>query len=571
MKNSQQPTNAIEEKYKDKSFIIDALNAFGDLSIENYSPLIISENDFDILFKLATRRLKYIKESIEFNKGENVFGTFAFFAFKALFIGEDDIKTDNLFENIDYFNIILEYADTEIINNVLGVYINALVKNIGDKEKELFKKQFTNDIIFFIYLLLRNNKCSLLELNEFIIRVFESSCEMEKHFDYDKLNDIPHDTIIADLYQIIFENNITNNFHLFLKNSHLKAVEFSKLELDNDKHNKDNINNKNNLSNTDVPNKIEEKCVTQNCDDKKGDKINDMNMKQNNNSNKNSDVKINNEKKNDKVQIAEILSNAKKDSLKINDNSQVLEILLFEINNLKKEMHNYKEENDRYKKENDRYKKENDRHKEEFDRHKEEFDRYKEENDQYKKESEKEIKKSKKEINSLKKTIQDYDDKMTRFEYDLNLVKLRDAFKYFVEYIYCGLKLYEGHTYQEKIDKIIKYLDKFDYSSDQKGNKKLIKSIKDFMNSLKNKVDDGNYVAHHIDFKISILDQIFSFADKNNEHDDFKAKLKKETNADKTIQQFIENKELNFYDIEEMKSEEKIIRSRINNLGNVFF
>ena len=34
------------------------------------------------------------------------------------------------------------------------------------------------------------------------------------------------------------------------------------------------------------------------------------------------------------------------------------------------------------------------------------------------------------------------------------------------------------------------------------------------MNSLKDKIDKGNYVEHYIDFKISILEQIFSFVDK---------------------------------------------------------
>ena len=562
MKNSQQPTNMIEEQYKDKSFIIDALNSYGDLSIENYSPLVISENDLTILFDLATNRLKYIKETIQFNKDENVFGTFVFFAFKALFIGKDDLKTDNLLEKIDYFNVILEYADTEEINSVLRDFINDLGKNIGKKEKELFKKQFTNDIIFFIYLLLRDNKCSLPELNEFIIRVLESSCEMQKHFDYDKLKNIPHDTIIADLYQIIFGNKITNNFHLFLKNSHLKAVKFTKLELNNNTHNKDNINNKNNLSNTDVPHKIEEKCVSQNCDDKKGDNISDMNMKQKNNSNNNSIVKSNIEKKNDKARIAEILSNAKKDSQKINDNSQLLEILLLEINNLK-------EENVRNKKEFDEYKKESEK---KIEKSSNEISSLKNtiyELDEYKNESEKKLEKSNNEINSMKKAINDSDAKIIRIENDLNLIKLREAFKYFVEYIYCGLQLSGGRYYEEKINVIINYFKKLGYSSQQKSGNKLIESIKDFMNSLKDIIDKGNYAAHHIDFKISILDQIFSFADKNNDHDDFKKKLKNETNAEQTIRGFIENKELNFYNIDQMKSEEVIIRSRIHNLGNV--
>ena len=70
-------------------------------------------------------------------------------------------------------------------------------------------------------------------MNEYIIRLVGSSCKTNLHFSYDKLNNIPHNIIIEDLFQIFFVDNISNNFHLFLEKGHLKAIEFSKLQINN--------------------------------------------------------------------------------------------------------------------------------------------------------------------------------------------------------------------------------------------------------------------------------------------------------------------------------------------------
>ena len=68
----------------------------------------------------------------------------------------------------------------ETIKNPLIDSIEKLRTNIkekqflGEKIKSLFEKIFTNSIIFFIYLLIINNENTILELNEFFIRLVES-------------------------------------------------------------------------------------------------------------------------------------------------------------------------------------------------------------------------------------------------------------------------------------------------------------------------------------------------------------------------------------------------------------
>ena len=42
------------------------------------------------------------------------------------------------------------------------------------------------------------------------------------------------------------------------------------------------------------------------------------------------------------------------------------------------------------------------------------------------------------------------------------------------------------------------------------------------MNELAGKIDSGNYLAHHLDLDISVLNQIFEYIDKEQKYDDGK-------------------------------------------------
>lgn len=268
MKAIREKTKQIKEEYEIKYSIFKILNTLGEFSIKNYTPLKIDEDDYHVLIDLTKERLRYIKETIEYNYKSNVLGIFATFAFKSLFIGTNDLKIEEINQKITYFNFILEYADTEKIDPKLQEIIKCLEKNINDKEKKLFKKIFTNDIIYFIYLLLKRNQTNLLDINKFLVRVVESGCHTDKDFEYDVLTDIPNENIIDDLYKIFFVQKITNNFHLHIDNRHIKVNKFTNDELAdyiNSPNTTEKIKNENKSKNS---GKIKEITKKSNIDDK---------------------------------------------------------------------------------------------------------------------------------------------------------------------------------------------------------------------------------------------------------------------------------------------------------------
>ena len=175
--------------------------------------------------------------------------------------------------------------------------------------------------------------------------------------------------------------------------------------------------------------------------------------------------------------------------------------------------------------------------------------------------------KSERKIDSLQKKIKENDIKITRISADLNLIKLRRAFKVFINYLYIGLGLKGDIAYEEKIKDIIELLKTF---NTEKYDKKLVDSAIDFMNELAGKIDSGNYLAHHLDLDISVLNQIFEYIDKEQKYDDFKLKLKDEGNGDNILKKLIQNRENNFLNHEKLKREEKKINSTISDLRQLW-
>ena len=228
-----------EDEFSLKSQAIELLNDFGESVVDNYSPLTISKDDFFTLFELAKEKFRHIKETIDFNT-QGTFGGLVTFAFKALFIGENDIKIDNIEQNIDYFKLILIYnieGNIETIKDELKDSIEILKANVKDKKflgekiTSLFKNIFKNTVTFFIYLLIINNEPSILELNEFLIKLVESRYVVNLNFNYIELKSLSFEQIINDLYKELIIETIDNNFHIFIEGDHLKISKYSNEEL----------------------------------------------------------------------------------------------------------------------------------------------------------------------------------------------------------------------------------------------------------------------------------------------------------------------------------------------------
>ena len=563
----------LEDEFSFKSEIIDLLNDFGESVVDNYSPLTITKGDFFALFDLAKEQLRHIKETIYFNT-PRVFGCLVTFAFKALFIGENDIKIDNIEQNTDYFRLILIYNIEEKIETIKDQLIDSIEKLkanekakqfLGEKITSLFKKIFTNTVIFFIYLLMINNEPTILELNEFLIKLVETRYIVTLKFKYNELESLSFEQIINDLHKALITENIDNNFQISIEGDHLKVSNVSNEEL------------LNYINAPDLPKKYKrkerkkskykknsaDKNIIKKTKDEKEKKIEDK--KDNINEDKKENINI----KGDKTK-----------EMESQDIEQKFEKIQKEINELKKykeENEKYKEENEKYKEENEKYKEENERYKEENERYKEESENYKEENEMYKRKSKMEIdslkqkiSQNKTEINSLNQKNSDNKLEILRLKSDLQLIKIRSSLKVFVNYMYVGLKLYGDFDYESKITKIIYKLNSFTSDNSKEYDPQLLSSFQEFMSNFTHKVDLGNLMAHKMNLDISILDQIFELLDKKKKYENVKLFLKKNTNADIIIKELVKNREKNFLNKKLLKDEEAKISMKITDLKNLW-
>ena len=224
----------LEHEMDKKAQIIELLNIYGSFSIsDNYTPLDINSTNPDVLFEITKSRLEYIKEIIELIHKRTDLGIFVYYAFKALFIGINDLKfDDNLNERKNYFNIILQcYMDNKMTQEMIKI-VNELRENIGEKEQELFPFKLDNLYVLFIYVLIRINQLTTAELNEFLMRMLEKFYVVDFLFEDIDLKNIPHEQIINNLYKIFYVDKIINYFHLYIKNGELQPVPFTIEELD---------------------------------------------------------------------------------------------------------------------------------------------------------------------------------------------------------------------------------------------------------------------------------------------------------------------------------------------------
>ena len=139
---------------------------------------------------------------------------------------------------------------------------------------------------------------------------------------------------------------------------------------------------------------------------------------------------------------------------------------------------------------------------------------------------------------SLQKKFQENSEEIFTIKSDIKLIKLSRIFKMLVNYIYHGLNLYGEIYCEDKIKKIIEFLDNLDSDN---YDKELIKSTKAFIFDLYEKIDLRDNTAKYLDLSISVLDQLFDFIDKQRKHEDFKNRVKFRSNTEMDIKDLIMN------------------------------
>ena len=529
-----------------KSEILGLLNDFGEMAIENYSPLDVTIRDLNIMFELIQERFRFIKETIDFNTPKSL-ASLAIFSFKSLFIGENDIKIDNIEQKNEYFQVILIYGiersfeliQKELINFIKELEVDAKKnKFYNDKIKYLFGNVFTNSIIYFIFLLIINNKPNPQDLNEFIIRLVESIYYVHLNFKYTELKNISYEQIINDLYDGFINNKIDNYVNISIEDNHLQITKFTvdeivdyiedseSVEASGHKEKKESEKSKKIQKSANKKDTIQ----TQKTKREKQKKIDDIIEDKNQNLIKGKTKNIiNNRKKEDD----KFIDTKDEENLNI---LQKIRIMEKEIKELKK----YKEQNEKYKEQNEKYKEQND----------------------------KLVEENRKEINSAHTKITALKVEICRLRSDLDLIKIRRSLKAFINYMYIGLKLKGDFDYESKISNIVAKLNTF---TSDKYDQNLIEKTQMFITNFTKSLESGKILAHEMDFDISILDQIFRAADGGKNYEDIKERLKKNSNADDVIKQLVKNREINFLNRKLLKAEEETINMQITDLSNLWF
>ena len=148
---------------------------------------------------------------------------------------------------------------------------------------------------------------------------------------------------------------------------------------------------------------------------------------------------------------------------------------------------------------------------------KEELAKEKKTNNKKTKALKKENESLKKAMNSMVLNMTNTRNELDKVKSDLELIKLRDGLKAFIDYVYSGLKLTNRINYENKIYAIYDTFD-LNFNSDL-YDQSLIKKIKSTLFIVYKKLNSGNSLAHNINLDRSIIDQVFeTIRTKSNEN-----------------------------------------------------
>ena len=167
-------------------------------------------------------------------------------------------------------------------------------------------------------------------------------------------------------------------------------------------------------------------------------------------------------------------------------------------------------------------------------------------------------------VSSNLNTINSLKNELIRIKDDLKLVQSREGFKALIDYFYHGLNFGESTSYKNKIILICTKLKQ----SKMKNN--IVKyQIINFLKEILERLNSGNLTAHKFDLNKNVIEQIFSFVNKNNFRDIFN-KIKT-SNADIIIKELITKRDEFFYDKNKLEENEAEIYGKIPKLESTIF
>ena len=461
--------------------------------------------------------VSYLEESsLEINNFESI----NLKLFKLLFIPQGYLKYVDLDEKIKDYQLALKLLKNELKAEEKIDYIDKVIKIkkiIG--WKKLLKSTFVtiSDLELIIAIVLKFSK-SIVEISDFLMFILKKKhfYNFEIKFDLNNLIDAPEENI-AESFNNLFKND-TEYFYLDFENGNivkksLSAEETSKAinqteneNQDSKKKNKKQKNKKNKKKSEHSQELISEsikgedaKTTTVSQKEEKPDEK-ENSKKDESEKNETNNIEITEEEENQSekniINSEEISVESRINKIKDEEKNDIKEI----VNNLINEMKEQKKELISHKKEITDLKSTN-------KSQEKEITDLKNTNIQ--------LKENYKNLNNKLVTIKN---KLDRVELELNLIKSRGAIKTLIDFFYKGFNLKGEVLYEDKFAKIAEKLNQF--NDIEKYDIVTINKIRIILKESVAKYLKSNKNAHILDKSKPILTQLFSLIEPNDNYEE---------------------------------------------------
>ena len=438
-----------ENEFKEQLVIVRLLNRFAKDSYEDdYSELTIQEDNRFIIFEKVNNKLKYLESALYENE-DKVEHIFVMYAFKALFMNEKSFRRDDFKNKVFYFQMILNFLERKFLSDVEFCDITNFVLEINQSKIGELCSKFElirgNDYIIFSSCLYVIEKYS--QSNFILLDLFVLLSEEEFKLEHPLINlELKKNYTKESIEKIKSENLIHD-----LSSIYPITVNYCTLSID-----------KGQLKLNYIP---PDKINFEIGDNKKqNQKDNAKTFKKKNNNLENAE----NSTKNTEQKVEPIDSKFPRDSKKREKESE--------------QQRNTSRKDEEQEKINEEVKIELARLKAEQN-------------------------KMKTTIQNLRKNLEEVNNKTIELDYELSLIKKRDAFKNVIDLFCKALTIKGDLSYKEKVDLLKAKINSLTLAKNTKYD--LIR----LMHKIYYKIKIANSHAHSIDANKPILKQIFDYID----------------------------------------------------------
>ena len=225
----------IDEKlsfeFENNKRIVDCLNQFERI-VENdpsfIRPLVIRKKAQRVIFDLVQFKINYIKEALIV---ENSLEELSLMIFELLFLLNDKLNYDQLDEKISIFQIILNMLDNKPEVQKEKIFINKVSSEKviwKDLVNELSREYGAIGFLLCIFIKFSKNKEDIVK---FFIYYLKLSCACFVRFNYKELKDLPEESIVKDLSDIIHDKKDEDGFELKIIGKKIKKYSLNKNQI----------------------------------------------------------------------------------------------------------------------------------------------------------------------------------------------------------------------------------------------------------------------------------------------------------------------------------------------------